>query len=152
MSKIHSYRAVPALHGNVRFRSNFSDLSWNRQSSRQKSNYKVSKNWVTVRANPTFMSYSGEFPLNVRFRYVSYMIALFHERLTLEFWNLVSWEIKPCRFQLSKSICSHSNPWLWTLKLSIILITKHASIKLSKYAVYKKWDINSHDSFITIGS
>ena len=28
---------------------------------------------------------------------------------------------------------------------------KYALIKLSKYALYKKCDINSHDSFITIG-
>ena len=62
------------------------------------------------------MSYSGGFPLKFRFCYVLYMIARFHERLALELWNLVTWERKACRFQISKSIYCQSNPWLWSLK------------------------------------
>ena len=47
---------------------------------------------------------------------MSHMMAHFHEHLALEFWHLVTW--KACRFQISKSICCQSNPWLWTFKWS----------------------------------
>ena len=44
------------------------------------------------------------------------MMARFHKHLALELWNLVTWKKKACRFQISKSICCQSNPWLWTFK------------------------------------
>ena len=68
------------------------------------------------------MSYSGGFPLKFRFCYVPYMIASFLERLVLEFWNLVTWEMKACRFQISKSICSPINPWLWTFNAANLVL------------------------------
>ena len=36
------------------------------------------------------MSHSEEFPLKFQFCYGSYMVARFHEHIVLEFWNLVT--------------------------------------------------------------
>ena len=80
------------------------------------SGLKTKIKWLHIeklRIRMSIMSYSGGFPLKFRFCYVPKMIARFHEPLVLELWNLVTWERKACVFQISKSICCQSNPWLW---------------------------------------
>ena len=57
----------------------------------QELNYNIKKYCVSGKGNPLFMAYSGGFPFKFCFRYIPYMIAHFHERLALEFWNLRTW-------------------------------------------------------------